>query len=217
MNPGKIREEPIRTTKSSEKNTEDFDKHREDSQRGWFDLSEFDLESVSEYKWLVEDMSSKKVYYNDLLRRLGGSRGSTVKLLFDGSASPNPGLAGAGCCFFDESTGELLGYLSIPLGHKTSNEAEYTSLLYGVTVAHRAGIQHIKVFGDSELVVKQLSGEYKVKAVNLQTLNVMTMALVKEFESFQVSHIDRDQNQMADWHAKLAAQDNAKHGCSSCK
>lgn len=84
------------------------------------------------------------------------------------------------------------------LGEATNNVAEWTALLLGLEAANKRGIRRLHVRLDSELVVKQLRGEYRVKHAGLQPLHRQAMRLLRAFESVDVGHVPREQNVMAD-------------------
>lgn len=114
---------------------------------------------------------------------------------FDGAARGNPGEAGFGLVV--ESEGEVEehgGYL----GRTTNNVAEYSGLLAALTWARRAGVEELSLFGDSELVVKQLSGAYKVKAPHLMPLFLRALALRREIPRVTIRHVPRAENKHAD-------------------
>lgn len=114
---------------------------------------------------------------------------------FDGAARGNPGEAGFGLVV--ESDGEVEehgGYL----GRTTNNVAEYSGLLAALTWARRAGVEELSLFGDSELVVKQLQGAYKVKAPHLVPLFLRALALRREIPRVVIRHVPRAENKRAD-------------------
>jgi ribonuclease HI len=84
------------------------------------------------------------------------------------------------------------------LGTVTNNVAEYTALVRGLEAAADLGLKRINVFSDSELLVKQMNGEYRVKHPDLLPLYEDARGLVKEFESVSISHVRREHNKRAD-------------------
>lgn len=120
-----------------------------------------------------------------------------VVLYTDGCCRGNPGPAGIGVVIKD-SRGKLLKELSEYIGEATNNIAEYSALIRGLEEACDLGAQHIKVFMDSELVVKQLSGEYKVKDNGMKELFRKALEALKDFKSSEIKHIDRSKNKEAD-------------------
>ena len=88
------------------------------------------------------------------------------------------------------------------VGPRTNNEAEYLALIRGLEEALRLGVRKVSVSSDSELVVRQLSGEYEVRSGRLQPLHERALVLSGAFESFDISHIRRTENGRADRLAK---------------
>jgi ribonuclease HI len=115
----------------------------------------------------------------------------------DGGARGNPGPAGAGFVIHSHD-GTLLSSGGRFLGEATNNIAEYEALIWGLETALGLGITSITVLCDSELVVRQVNGVYKVKHPNMRPLFVRTLELLRRFESFQVRHIPRSDNAAAD-------------------
>jgi ribonuclease HI len=115
----------------------------------------------------------------------------------DGAARGNPGPAGAGAVLFDPR-GLVLAELRRALGTGTNNRAEYEALLMGLEEARRRGIAELVVRLDSELIVRQLRGEYRVKAVGLQPFAQRALRLLGEFQSVRVEHVPRERNAHAD-------------------
>ena len=126
-------------------------------------------------------------------------------LYFDGCSKGNPGKAGAGFTIFKDN--EEIIYKSIYVGDKeTNNKAEYTGLFEGLKYALQENINCIHVKGDSNLVIKQMKGEYKVKSENIQTIYQNTKRLSLQFESITFEHVYRKYNQRADELANLALE-----------
>jgi ribonuclease HI len=100
---------------------------------------------------------------------------------------------------------ELYGYL----GRATNNVAEYQALLHALRYALGRGAQRVRVFSDSELVVKQLDGRYRVKHPDMQPLHREASALLRKFEQATVSHVRREQNKDADRLANRALDEKA--------
>jgi ribonuclease HI len=115
----------------------------------------------------------------------------------DGGARGNPGPAGYGVVITDQAGHKLAG-LSEYLGHQTNNVAEYSGLLAALDYATRNGNKALKVVSDSELMVKQIRGEYKVKNPTLQELHARAKALIRKLDWFTMQHTLREGNQEAD-------------------
>ena len=126
----------------------------------------------------------------------------------DGGSRGNPGPAAAGFTLAD-SVGTQLQAKGFFLGRTTNNIAEYTSFLKALEAAKQAGAKQLTVFSDSELLVRQINGQYKVKSEQIRTLFQKAVNLLDGFKGWQVSHIPREENQQAD---KLVNQAlNLKH------
>jgi ribonuclease HI len=126
-------------------------------------------------------------------------------LYIDGASKGNPGRAGAGV-WMTNGAGRKLVEMSRYLGHKTNNEAEYWALLLGLREARRLGGKSLHIFTDSELIERQVKGLYRVKNLNLKGLHKMVTQNLKEFSSFDIQSIPREQNQEADRLANQAIQ-----------
>jgi ribonuclease HI len=94
--------------------------------------------------------------------------------------------------------GEPAAQLSRFLGHTTNNVAEYQGLLLGLKLAQELGAAHLEIVSDSELVVKQIKGEYRVKSPHLAPLWREARTELQRFESYTIRHAPREQNRTAD-------------------
>jgi|Deesub1362B_J571_1020462.scaffolds.fasta_scaffold00195_34 ribonuclease HI len=119
----------------------------------------------------------------------------TAIVYADGASSGNPGPAGIGVVVVMDNKKATL---SEHIGITTNNVAEYTALIKALEMALSMGAQRVKVMLDSELVVKQLKGLYKVKNERLQPLYRKTLSLLQKFSSSEIQHIPRDVNTEAD-------------------
>ena len=128
----------------------------------------------------------------------------------DGGSRGNPGEAGAGAVIFDQ-TGTELAAKSEYLGRATNNEAEYRALLLGLRTARSLGADEVECRVDSELVAKQINGEYRVKKAELKVLYNQVLDLAKSFRSFRIKHVRRENNSRADALAN-EAMDRADRG-----
>jgi ribonuclease HI len=115
----------------------------------------------------------------------------------DGAARGNPGDAGAGVLLSDEA-GEPLERIARYLGRATNNTAEYQALLIALGRAREAGVRHLKVFSDSELLVNQVNGRYRTSAPHLQRYLQEAIRLMREIGRVDVRHVRREQNTEAD-------------------
>ena len=121
----------------------------------------------------------------------------------DGGARGNPGPAGYGVVITDQA-GHKVAALSEYLGHQTNNYAEYNGLLAALDYALAHGHKALRVVGDSELLVKQIRGEYKVKSPSLLELYQKARKMIGQLEWFSIQHVLRGGNQEADRLANLA-------------
>ncbi len=115
----------------------------------------------------------------------------------DGGARGNPGPAGYGVVIKDE-TGRKVAALSEYLGHQTNNFAEYQGLIAALEYAIKHGPKALKLISDSELLVRQIKGIYKVKNATLQDLHGRAKELIAQLEWFSIGHALREHNQEAD-------------------
>jgi ribonuclease HI len=118
-------------------------------------------------------------------------------LMVDGASRGNPGDAGCGAVIFDPD-GETVRELSRYLGKTTNNVAEYAGLLMGLEEALKLGVKRLRVESDSELLVRQLTGVYRVKEPRLIELHGKAQELFRRFESHRIRHVYREQNKVAD-------------------
>ncbi|HUM12769.1 MAG TPA: ribonuclease HI family protein [Myxococcaceae bacterium] len=120
-----------------------------------------------------------------------------LRVASDGAARGNPGPAGAGAVLYDME-GHVLERLGKFLGRQTNNVAEYQGLLLGVRRAHEFGAEELEVVSDSELMIRQLSGAYQVRAPALRELHTEALTLLKAFRKVKLVHVPRAQNAEAD-------------------
>jgi ribonuclease HI len=134
--------------------------------------------------------------FNDYFIKNGekGKKSASIKIFpefeyrmkFNGCSKGNPGLAGAGAVFVGENF--------------TNNHAEYAGLILGLQQAKALGIKHLKVEGDSLLVINQMKGAYKCKSINL----IVARELETHFENIEYVHISRNHNKRADELSNIA-------------
>ncbi len=120
-----------------------------------------------------------------------------LRMFTDGASRGNPGEAGIGVLIEDES-GHIVKKLARYLGKATNNQAEYTALIDGLKAAAELGADEISVFADSELVVKQMKGEYKVKNADLQEKHGEAKRVASGFKKASYTYIPREKNKEAD-------------------
>jgi phosphoribosylglycinamide formyltransferase-1 len=115
----------------------------------------------------------------------------------DGASRGNPGPAAAGFTLADPA-GTQIKANAYFLGRATNNVAEYSSLVKALDAAKQLGARELIVFSDSELLVKQINGQYKVKSEQIRPLFRQAVRLLGEFKNWKVRHITRDKNKQAD-------------------
>ena len=127
---------------------------------------------------------------------------SLLQIFSDGAAKGNPGPASIGASLVD--AGEEIASISEEIGVATNNVAEYKALEAALIKALELGYKNIEVNADSELMIKQLKGEYKVKNQDLKVIYNSITTLLSKFEAKSLNHIPRNQNKRADQLANLA-------------
>ena len=115
----------------------------------------------------------------------------------DGGARGNPGPAGFGVYIQDGGGVEVASLFGF-LGHQTNNVAEYAALLAALKYAEGRGARTLRILSDSELLVKQINGSYKVRNPYLQKLHGRALHLMRRLASVSVAHVRREQNKDAD-------------------
>ena len=115
----------------------------------------------------------------------------------DGGARGNPGPA-AVAAVATSPDGDVLGERNEYIGEATNNVAEYRALLLGLELAHDLGADEVEVINDSELVARQIGGEYKVKHAGLKPLFIEAMRELREFNAWSVRSVRREHNERAD-------------------
>ena len=131
-------------------------------------------------------------------------------LMVDGASRGNPGEAGCGAVIYDEQ-GEILKELTSYLGSSTNNVAEYQGLLMGLEGVLKLGGRKLQIRSDSELLVRQLNGVYRVKDEKLKVLYRKALDLLGRLEAYRIIHVRREHNKLADRLANLAI-DEAPYG-----
>lgn len=133
----------------------------------------------------------------------------------DGGARGNPGPAGAGFVLEDPD-GSVVRCGGRYLGETTNNVAEYEALVWGLATALEHGVRNIEVRADSELVVRQLNGQYRCKTPHLQPLFAKVRGQLGRFERSRVLHVRREENKAADALANEAMDTRGEvgNGCA---
>jgi ribonuclease HI len=119
------------------------------------------------------------------------------RLFSDGASRGNPGPAGAGYLLIDPA-GEVVCQKAVPLGRATNNVAEYQALRLGLEEALERGVERLQVNLDAELVVRQLSGRYRVKSPQLGDIHHKVKQLLAKLEWHDIVHVERELNRAAD-------------------
>jgi ribonuclease HI len=130
---------------------------------------------------------------------------SEYLLRFDGCSKGNPGLSGAGAVIY-KNNAEIWGKSAFVGLKNTNNEAEYMGLIIGLQEACNLKIKHLSVEGDSMIVIKQMTGDFKVKSSRLSVLHDNASELAANFESITFAHIYRKNNTRADELSNIAVE-----------
>ena len=133
--------------------------------------------------------------------------GEPLLIHIDGASRGNPGEAGFGIAVSagGRVVAELYGYL----GRATNNVAEYQALIHALRFALKRGAREIRICSDSELVVRQINGQYRVKHPDMIPLHAEASSLLRRFDTAQVAHVRREQNRDADRLANVALDERA--------
>ena len=123
-------------------------------------------------------------------------------LHFDGCSKGNPGSSGIGAVISKLDIEEWCGWQYI--GKKTNNQSEYSALILGLNQAISRNIKELQVYGDSLLIINQVTGKFKVNNVLLQELHQEVIKLTKNFNYIAFNHVYRDKNKRADQLANMA-------------
>ena len=115
----------------------------------------------------------------------------------DGASRGNPGSAAIGVTIKDKR-GKLITFISQRIGRATNNQAEYRAIIAALEEATKLGAKQVDINSDSELVVRQINGEYRVKKATLKPLYQKVKRLQASLEGFTITHIPRQQNTEAD-------------------
>jgi ribonuclease HI len=121
---------------------------------------------------------------------------SRLTVNVDGGARGNPGPAAIGVVV--RESGEVIAEVGEKIGETTNNVAEYKALLKGIELAAAHGASELELLGDSELVVRQVEGRYKVKNAGMKELHEEVKRALREFDSWSIRHVRRAENADAD-------------------
>jgi len=131
-----------------------------------------------------------------------------VKIQVDGGSRGNPGPAAAGVVITEAGSGIILHEAGYFLGRATNNVAEYSALIAGLRAAGRLKADQVEVLSDSELMVRQMNGQYRVRNAGLKPLHDEASELARRMGKFAIAHVSRSQNVKADRLVNMAL--NAK-------
>jgi ribonuclease HI len=120
-----------------------------------------------------------------------------LRVNVDGGARGNPGPA-AIAAVIQDGDGEVLEERSEAIGTATNNVAEYKALLLGIERAKAHGASRLELVGDSELIVRQVKGDYKVKDETLRGLHQQVLQALEDFDDWSIEHVRRERNEEAD-------------------
>jgi len=137
------------------------------------------------------------------------SRPAAYQLNIDGGSRGNPGPASYGVVVRNER-GEIVAKLKKYIGRTTNNVAEYYGLIAALDYAQSNGLRSLRVESDSELLVRQMRGHYKVKSADLRPLFERARKMAQTFEAFRIDHVYRAQNSEADALANEALDETAR-------
>lgn len=126
-----------------------------------------------------------------------------IEIYTDGASRGNPGKAGIGVIIYN-TDGQVLKKDNESIGVTTNNVAEYKAVIRGLELALELGASGVKLYADSQLLVRQLSGEYRVKNEGLKPLYNKVKELTSNFKNFAAIHIPREENKEADKLANMA-------------
>jgi ribonuclease HI len=161
----------------------------------------FDLSQVRErFQLRREELQKLFQEVADSYRR---AEQDSWSLYCDGASRGNPGPAGAGIALYDPQ-GELKVQAGRYLGHTTNNVAEYQALILGLEQARHLGVARIRIFADSQLLVRQLTGRYQVKSSHLLPLWRQAKQELQNFQAYTITHVPREANRQADLLARQA-------------
>lgn len=150
------------------------------------------------YTWYMQTTAGN--LFGDTER---GSASGWITAYCDGGSRGNPGPAGYGV-YIETQDGQRVAELSEYLGKTTNNVAEYSGLLAAIDFAVKNGHRRLRVISDSELMVKQIQGRYKVNSPDLRPLYEEAKRRIAQLDAFRIEHVLRGKNQKADRLANLA-------------
>lgn len=167
----------------------------------------FEKTEISALKSLLEKPENRN---STILEKIFDklSNDDRVDIYIDGAADLNSNTSGIGGVFFKLE--ENIFSFSEFYGDLTNNEAEYYALIKSLEYAIEMNLNYIRIFADSQLVVNQINGEYKVKHENMIPLHKKAAMLLREFKSWEINHIPRELNKKADTLSKAGMMKGRK-------
>ncbi|MED5464011.1 MAG: ribonuclease HI family protein [Myxococcota bacterium] len=166
-------------------------------------FSGWDLHQIRHQLSLLADELSPVSFQSNSSEEPTVASGGCVVLKTDGACRGNPGPSGAGWVIYSTG-GDVIGVGNEFLGRRTNNEAEYAAVLLGLQAVLELGYSEVDLRADSELLVKQVKGIYRVKNARLKPLYDEVKRLLAKFSRYSVEHIYREKNQEADKQANVA-------------
>lgn len=167
-------------------------------------LPELDGISQPEVRRAIEEAARIVVLQES--RRLSGDKARQAIICHvAGVSKGNPGPAGIGVVMWDEA-GSFREEHQMSIGEGTNNVAEYEAVLFACRKLKELGYSAVKMFSDSELLVRQIQGEYRVKNPRLRELYEQVQKLLRSFDDFEIAHVDRGMNARADQLANRAVE-----------
>lgn len=127
-----------------------------------------------------------------------GEKALAVVVNIDGGSRGNPGPAAAGVVITAADDGTVLHEAGLYIGHATNNVAEYRGLIAGLQAARKLGATHVSILSDSELLIRQMQGVYRVKNAGLIPLHQQAGRLCEGLAKVSFKHVPREQNTLAD-------------------
>lgn len=127
----------------------------------------------------------------------------------DGASRGNPGEAGIGVVIFDKKD-KLVKEISRYIGTATNNVAEYKALIEGLKAGLEMSARHVHIKSDSQLLIRQLTGIYRVKNEGLKPLHEEALSLLQKFRKYELEHISREDNKLADKLANEGIEDGSR-------
>lgn len=179
-----------------------------DTARQRLDEAGLDIEdgNTAHERWRVQHDGATAVAYDDKVVVQGGqpeslmghlrSESGDAYVYFDGASRGNPGPAALGWVIVNDAG--IVAEGGRRIGTATNNQAEYQALLAGLQAAVDAGFDSVHIRGDSELIVKQLRGEYQVRNPTLREYRIEAMELLQDVETWDIQHVPRSVNDRAD-------------------